>query len=438
MKVSDPIRVVYFDESIGDFVDVDATHPLPVGGAPSSEPVVVVPGDTAAQDAFGRSRVSMQGFRLDNTFTYDKMPLLFDEVVSGTGALTHNSNLRAVYLSTGGTVNAAAATLQASQYTPYTPGNSQQIVITGNLNPDGVDFTNVVAEIGYGDAANAVGFRLDEDGASIFLRSSISGAAVDLVNVDQAFWNENQLLDTDWTKSQIFMIDFQSLAVGRIRFYLDRNGVAVLLHEIHNDNLRIGPYWQLATLPPFWSVKNIGTANAVARVLAICVTVKSEGAPDLQDLPGFAFSATRAGSLKTVSTTLVPVLSLRLKATYNTFSNRGLVVPVGLQIVTDNSIHWKILKNPTTLTGASWSSVDANSICEFDIAATVVTGGRALITGYSGTGNNRAAGSDHGIAGKGEIHLNAAGVSDILTLAAVRVSTSDADVGASINFKEIR
>lgn len=424
--VSDPTRIVHWDEVLRKYVDVTGEYPFPV-----------TPGDSASLDAFGRQRISDQGFRADAMFTYDKLPLLFNEDAAGAGIATHDADLRAVWISTGGLAAGDRMRFLLQTYTPYTPGNSQEIVITGTLNPDGADFTNVRGEIGYGDAANGVGFRYDELGASIFLRSSISGSPVDLIEVHQEEW-DNPVNDVDWTKSQIFIIDFQSLAVGRVRFYLDRGGIAVLVHTIENDNLRVGPYWQIATLPPYWSIENLDVANDVCRILAICVTVKSEGAPDQIDLPGFSFTASRAASLKAVSTTLIPVLSLRLKSTFNTLPNHGLAIPIGLQIQANNPLYWVIVKNPTTLTGAAFGSVHADSLCEFDIAATVIAGGRNIASGYAAAGNNRATNSDHGISGRGDISINAAGVSDVLTVAMIRTGTSDSDVGASLNFKEIR
>lgn len=391
-------------------------------------------------DAFGRIRVSDTGLRVDSTFTYDKQPLLFDEVLVGTGLATFDSNLRAVYLSTGGAVASNSATLRLHYNTPYTPGNSQFIALTGNLNPDNIsNWTNIKAEIGYGNANNAVGFRYDATGASIFLRSSISGAATDLVVVKQSDWNVNKVADTDWTKSQIFMIDFQSLGVGRIRFYLDRDGDAILVHSIQNDNTRVGPYWQLGSLPPYWSIENTGVAGATGRVLAICCTVKSEGAPNLDDLPGFPFSASNIASPKTVSNTLVPVLTVQLKTTISGIINRGLVRIEDVSLMGTNPFHWQLIANPT-LSGESYSSVNTNSICNYDVTASGISGGRVILAGYvgGGAGNTRSSFATP-ITGKIPLSINSEGtLGDKITIAAIRVGNSDSAVSAAINWQEIK
>lgn len=416
-----------------------------VASAVVVDPVGVVYDDSGNLDAFSRLRVSSsEGFRMDSTFTYDKQPLLFDEIKAGAGSAVFDSNLRAVYLATGGLADADEAALRLHFATPYTPGNSQLIVMTGCLNPDAsAQWTNSKAEIGYGNDNNAVGFRFSmiagAPQASVFLRSSISGAPVDLENVKQTDWNVDTLQVLDWSKSQIFIIDFQSLAVGRIRFYIDRSGVATLVHEMHNDNLRAGPYWQNASLPPYWKIENTGIALATHRMLAICCTVKSEGGANLGDIPGFPFSATNGATPKTASTSLIPVLSIQLKTTFGGVSNRGLVIPTDLQMIGTNPAHYQLLVNPT-LTGAAFASVNADSLCNLDTSATVIAGGRLIQAGYIGGGSGGVRGlSSIGLTGRIPLSVNALGtVGDILTVAAIRVGSSDSAVNAAINWKEVR
>ena len=399
-------------------------------------PTLIAGADTGSVDAFSRLRVANTGQRVDTVFTYDKQPLLFDETTSGDGAASHDSNLRAVYLTTGGTTSGNKAELRLRYYTPYTPGNSQLMAITGTLNPDDTDFTNCKTEFGYGDSANAVGFRYDADGAHIFLRSSISGSAADLVKVSQASW-DNPVENADWTKSQIFLIDFQSLAVGRLRFYMDRNGQLIQVHEITNDNVRTGPYWQLASLPVFWSIENTGTANETCRALAICSTVKSEGGPDLVDLPGFPFSAS-SGSVE-VSTTLLPIISLQVQPTFNSLANRSLVFPEAVDIYSsDQPVEIRLIENGS-LTDPSFAQVNANSCTYADTSATAISGGLVVSTFYVAASNR---GGSKSVDIVGRVPLSVAGaagnVGDIFTVAAVRASNTNANIKAAIDWKEIR
>lgn len=389
-------------------------------------------------DAFSRQRVSNTDTRMDAQFTYDVNPNLFDTIFVSGGSASHDANLRAVYLTTGGSASGAASTLRQHYYNPYTPGNSQLVILTGTLNPDSRTFASSVAEIGYGDAANAVGFRFTSGSASVFLRSSISGSAADLTTVAQADWLA-ATSGVDWSKSQIFIIDFQSLAIGRVRFGLDRDGEIVPVAEIHNDNLRVGPYWQMAGLPVYWSVTNSASAAETCRVLAVCATVKSEGGGKLYDLDGYARSASNGATTKTVSTTLIPLITIQVQTTFNSLANRGLVIPTELEISSDQSIHWQLLRN-ATVGGTSYAAANAAFSCvNVDTSGSAVSGGIVLASGFAGGGGTTRAQGVRSLTGRVPLAVNAAGTTgDTLTLAAIRIGTSNATVSGAISWKEIR
>jgi hypothetical protein len=391
--------------------------------------------DDLYHDSFQRARVSNTNQRFDAEFLYSKQPLQFDEILGGAGSATWNANSRDITLAIGGTALTDAAGMYQHFYNPYTPGNSQFIAITGTLN-----------------GANLAGT------ASVFLRSNVTGSVVEEIH-PQDTWTSSAA-GVNWQYSQIFLMDFQSLRVGRIRFALDRAGMAMPVHVIENDNIRAGGYWQLASAPMFWRVYNTASntivefgygdslnaigfrftsaLNATQTCRAICTTVKSEGGGDLQEMTGLPFSASNGATTKAVADTLIPVMSIQLKTTLGGVPNRGLVIPQFANIFTDNPIYYQWLINPT-LTGASFASVNANSIVNLDVAASAITGGRVISSGYASTGSNKLASTAHGLTEKDPLSVNYAGTTgDILTLAAVRVGVSSAAVGAAIDWKEIR
>jgi len=392
-------------------------------------------GDSTSLDAFGRIRSSGPSNRADVEFIYDKQPTLIDEVTAGGGTVTHVTNTRDLTLAIVDAVDATEAAMY-SYDVPYTPGNSQLIDITGNL-----DF----AEIGGGTAA-------------VFLRSSVSGSVVETV-VNQASWNKSTADTVDWTKSHIFSMDFQSLKVGRIRFNLIMSGIYVPVHEMNNDNVNTAGFWQLPSLPFYWRIYNdsgntiseIGygdesngvgfrytiTANASATMKAICATVKSEGGKPLFEIPGFVRSIDSGITDIAVSTTLIPLISIRPAATFNSLTNRALYIPTAFFFQTDNAIRYVILLRPT-LTGPSWTAVDAtNSGMEYDVTASAISGGVQIASGYLSSGNNKEA-SGTGALGRSPLKLGRTGTSDILTFAAIRTSTNNADVFSGFQWREIR
>ena len=392
--------------------------------------VPITRADDFYNDAFQRLRVSNTDQRFDVEFIYDKQPILFDEIVGGAGTVTHNSASRDLTLATDGTALADAAGMYQHWYNPYTPGNSQFIAITGTLNEAALSGGTVEA----------------------FLRSNVTGSvAVETVDITSA---------ADWRYSQIFLLDFQSLKVGRIRFAIDSNGLAVHLADIFNDNEKIGGYWQIAAAPVYWRVYNTATEsvteigygdtlngigfrfrapiNAGHKARAICATVKSEGGGALLDMSGFPFAAGNGATSRTVSTALLPVLSVQVKTTFGAGVNRGIILPTSYSVANDNPIYYQIIVNGT-LTNPTWNSVDAASLCNFDVAATAITGGRVIASGYAGTGGTRSGASEKGITNKTPLSINYAGdVGDILTFAAVRFGNNNAATGAAIEWREIR
>lgn len=399
-------------------------------------------GDSGSVDAFGRARVSDTGQRLDVEFLYNKQIDFFDEIIDDQTAgatpptVTLNTNPRDLTLAVAAT-NTDQSAKMASYPVPYTPGNSQLIEITGVLD---------LANIGDGSA-------------EVFLRSNITGTPSDLTTVEQGLWT-NLTSGVEWDKSHIFVIDFQSLKVGRIRFGMVVDGVFSQVAEILNDNTRDSGYWQLANLPVFWHIYNdatdtymeIGygddnnavgfryklTKNATATMKAICCTVKSEGGLDLKDLPGLPRAIDMAQTATTVSTTLIPLLSIRPKSTYQSLDNLILALPKIFNVETDNPIRIEIIQN-ASLTGASWADVDtADSSVEYDTTATAVSGGQVVYSEYITTSSKNSGNSAQGILGKTVLWNRKGTQTGIFTLAAIRTGSNNANVLAGIGWEEIR
>ena len=254
-------------------------------------------------------------------------------------------------------------------------------------------------------------------------------------------------------------MDFQSLRVGRIRFYLDREGELIQVHEIYNDNIRNTGYWQSPSLPAYWRVYNdatytymeigygdtsnaIGfryriTKNALASMTAICGTVKSEGGKDLLEMQGYPQAVSREQSAKTISTTLVPLISIRSKSTFKSLDNNSITIPNSISIATDNPIRIVVIHD-CALTGASWADVETDhSPIEYDIAATALTNGHVLFEEYVSTSKNVES-AVNSLLGKAVLWYRKGTQTGILTIAAIRTGTTNADVLAAIRWIDIR
>jgi hypothetical protein len=393
-------------------------------------PLPITRNDDFYNDAFQRLRTSDPDARFDINFKYDKQPLVFDEITAGAGTATHNANARDVVLAVVDAVAASRAALCQRWANVYTPGNSQFVILTGTLN-----------------GANLAGGTTE-----YFLRSNVTGTVTEVT--------EDITAHGDWQYSQIFIMDFQSLDVGRIRYGLDRDGLVMSLGEIVNDNIRATAYWQNPNQPVCFDVYNTATesitefrygdadnaigfrfrapVDATHTARAICASVKSEGGGDLLSLSGFPFAVSNGATTKTVAAALIPLLSIQLKTTLNSLPNRGLVLPQEYSFVTDQPIYYQISVN-STLTNAAFNTVGADSLCNFDIAATAVSGGRVIAAGYAGAGGQRAGGTEKSLTNKIPLSVNYIGTTgDILTISAVRVGAQSAAAGAALEWTEIR
>jgi len=410
--------------------NADDSHSQRVVVDSASSPVPTTRADDFYNDAFQRLRTSNPDPRFDINFKYDKQPLIFDEITAGAGTATHDADARDVVLAVGDDVHASRAALCHRWANVYTQGTSQFVIITGTLNP-----------------ANLAGGTVE-----IFLRSSVTGTVTEVTEAVTGM--------ADFRYSQIFVMDFQSLDVGRIRYGLDMDGLLVKGGEILNDNRRETAYWQNPNQPICYDAYNTATesitefrygdeANAIGfrfrapvsashYARAICATVKSEGGGGLLDLDGFPFAAGNAAALKTVQTTLIPLLAIQNKTTFNSLPSRGIVIPQAYSFATDQPLYYEIRVNPT-LTNASFASVSNDSIMNFDVAATAVTGGRVISSGYIGTGGQRAGGTEKGITSKIPLSVNYAGTTgDILAICVVRSGNQNASAGVTIEWREIR
>lgn len=394
----------------------------------------VVQPDSISGDAFGRLRTSGTGQRLDVEFIYNKNPDFFDETTNN-GTVTFNGNSRDLTLSLSDANNGSHATMR-SHPVPYTPGNSQLIDMTGVLD---------YAAIGGGNA-------------EVFLRSKVTGSVVETV-IDQSDWYETPV-GIDWTKDQIFTMDFQSLKTGRIRYGLILDGVINYVAEIQNDNRKTSGYWQLPSLPCYWRIYNDSTytymeigygnednaigfrykilANASATMRGICCTVKSEGGMNLSEMNGLHRNVDTGTSNTSVSSTLIPILSIRLKSTFQTYDNLTIAIPRAISIKTSQDIKIAVIHSGS-LTGASWSDADSTySAVEYDTSATAITGGHTLYSKYISSSGNNKLDDSKSLLGKTVLWNRQSSETGIITIAGIKTGSQDSDVLAAINWEEIR
>lgn len=409
-----------------------------VGQLMASNTEVPISFPPTALDAFGRQRVSQPYTLFDsqNRYAADNQ---FDSSTTGTGSATFNTNQASVSMSvTAGGVGSVVR--QTYRSFPYQPGKGLLVLATFVM--DASNSVNLTQRVGYFNTDNGVFFQKVDGVNSFVLRSNTSGTPSDARTVNQADWNGDPLDGTgtsgytlDLTKPQILWMDFEWLGVGSVRCGFIINGEYIVCHTFNTANVYgTTVYMTTAILPVRYEITT--TTSAVAATLTqICCSVVSEGGFEQTSVDHVARRTTVLG---TISTTFLPLVSIRLASG----RTGAVVLPNRVQVLPTTSQNYEValIKNPT-LTGASWSAVPTDSNVEFDVAATATTGGSIVQTDYT---TASVSGGTSGLAAvtgyNWDLQLGAsiAGVSDIYTLAVRTVSGATTGDGlGSISFYDL-
>jgi hypothetical protein len=341
-------------------------------------------GDTPQRDAFSRFRASQPVSVFDTQFQYNTQPLLWESVLTGGGTAANVANASSVLMTV--LTNGDQVVRQSHRYLRYQPGKSQFVIMTGIL---GAVKANTRGRIGYFDAQNGLFFEQNGTTINVVQRTFTSGNAVDTV-VTQANWNLDKLngsgpsgVTLDTSKTQIFLIDLQWLGVGRVRFGVDVGGQIIYVHQFLNANSIASVYMTTANLPLRYELTMTAPTTATT-MTQICQSVISEGG--FEDERGLLFTANN-GITTIAVTTRRPILSIQAKTTFNSIANRGFIEPQTVECEIGSGTALVEVVYNGTLTGASFTSVDANSLTNRDVSATAISGGTVLLSFYvSGAG----------------------------------------------------
>jgi hypothetical protein len=419
-----------------------STVRLPLGRAKPSNisEALITANDSPSIDSFSRWRVSEPQVIFDAQLTYGLSPLLFEPITAESGAaITHDATNRMALMTFSNTPTGGKAYMQTFEHFRYQPGKSQLIFITFNFIAAVV---NVLKFAGYSDGSNGIEFQLSGTTKQFVLYSDTSKGDE---TVTQSNWNIDKLDGTgssgitlDITKTQILIIDFQALYVGRIRVGFDIGGVVVYAHEFKHANLIATPYMQTANLPLRCGMTCSDTVSTTMNY--ICCSVNSEGGVD--ETQGYYFS--QEGTVTASSGAATHILSLQPKATFNSIVNRSKFILDSIDFVVSgaNPIVWQLVLGQA-LSGTT-TMIDVNatySAMEYNILGTL-SGSPAIIImqGYVAASNQSKQSTSTRVPMKYPITLDAAGsvrLNGRLTVTVNGVGGTSAS-RCTLNWKEIR
>lgn len=327
-------------------------------------------------DAFGRLRVSNNNQLLDTKFTYDKQPLLWDEVLGGgADAATLNSDAT-IDLATDATGESVVR--QTKPYWVYRSGQSQVVVCTfANLQPE----TNITKRVGYFDADDGI-FLESTGGVINFVRRSTTSEGT--ITVAQDDWNIDKFDGTgpsgvtmDWSKGHILHIDLQWLGVGRVRVGFEVDGQLYFAHTFANGNTVSTTYMRSGSLPVRYEISQDGAGSGSLK--QVCSAVSREGAAE--EIGNITSVSTVPGGAA-VSTTPQCILSIRHAAAYIRAYTKPLYF--GAALLGAGMLRFRLILNPTlTGTAHTWTAVPTSSLEQSVIVRTYTEGtGHVLAAGF--------------------------------------------------------
>lgn len=329
---------------------------------------------------------------------------------------------------------------QSRQYIRYQPGKSQLALFTFDA---GTARANTRQRIGLFDAANGVFVERDGDAVSLVRRTNTTGTPSDAAKVAQADWNIDPLdgtgpsrLTLDFTKAQIFFVNFQWLGVGAVTCGFSIDGELVPVHRFTHANRASTVYATTMNLPVRYENTATGTPDGTSDLKAICSSVISEGG--FEDSRGYPHSVSNGATAISV-TTRRPILSIRPSATFNSIVNRASILLDSLDLTAaTNAAYWEIVYGGT-LTNANFGTAGATSTMDFDVAATAITGGQTIQSGFVAAGSGAARQSiRNGIASRLPLTLDAAGQNPINLSVVVTAMTGTSSVSAALNWRSLR
>ena len=393
-------------------------------------------------DAFGKLRVTNPFTLIDIKFPSDstgtseylKENIMICSKTTGGGAITYLNSKSTLTVSTNGD----SCINQSRKYCVYQPGKSLLFLSSGILNGSSNSST-VTTRIGYFDDNNGLFFQYSNNVLSIVLRNSGSDSSIIQSdwNIDKMNGNGLSGLNIDVSKCQLYVIDFEWLGVGRIRFGFYANGIINYCHEIKNINSLTSPYMVSPNLPVRYQISSTGGSGSM---IQICSTVISEGGYNPNGKP---FSASNGITSVSISNTETPLLALKGITTYN----HQNIIPTGISILDTNNntlmlYRVRIFRAPAVDPGTfTWVNVNNNSVIRYARAPTGVTLTNSVIVDegyvYGGKGNILFNTLTDVFSNVFQITSDINNNCDIILITGQSFGVSTPDVVASITWQEI-
>ena len=337
-------------------------------------------------DAFGRLRVSEPKTLVDAKHLYDKLPLVFAEKLSGTATSTFSAGDSMVVMSTNAAGDFAAR--QTRYHFNYQPGKSLQAFFTGKVHPQ----VGIIKRMGLYQSLSAdpstptdgLYLEVTENGPCFHITKT--QGTPHAMSFPQSDWNVDKLDGTGpsgitiaMSAAQIFVIDYEWLSLGRIRFGFMQSGKTYYAHYVDHINDLDRPYITSPNQPIRYEIVQTGATPGVMH--HICSTVMVEGGEDSLGKP---ISVTDGVVTSIGSSDYKALLAVRLKPTAH---DSSVVIRTGEVLNTGGQpAMYDIILNPTYVSSPfTWTDVPSAAI-QYSTGGATVSGGYSLFRSFVAAG----------------------------------------------------
>jgi hypothetical protein len=253
-------------------------------------------------------------------------------------------------------------------------------------------------------------------------------------NIDTMDGTGNSGITLDATKTNIYVIDYEWLGVGTIRYGIFFNGIPYYVHAIHNANINTVVYMSTPNLPLRYEVTNSGT-NTASSLTHICTTVITEGG---RQQSGIERGISR-GDVPLVTLNdgdIYPMIIIRLKTAY--LGSLVRFIDFAALCTSTSEYLVSVIINPTYGGTAPTYIPLTNSAIEYALPdnTTKATGGTVLFNQLGSDSAQSRAGISRTFDSDLVIGSSIAGTADTLALCVQRLTGTTETFYAAMNFSE--
>ena len=344
--------------------------------------------DSPNLDAFGRLRVSNITSLIELTHVYNKQPILVNEVTAGTATSVWNQSNAEVAM--GVTTTGDYVIRQTKQSAVYQPGKGQLFEASFS------DFnlqSNVLKRVGYFTSTTAStyntvfdGFFLESDGVSNQISFQIWKSGASIYSAITSSWDNSQIDITtvDWSKTNLMLVDFQWLGVGRLRFGLSLSGNTYIFADSSGTNNLNDVYMSSPNKPIRYEIRSSSGAGTFNQ---ICSQVSMEGSLNSLFIP--VAVANPSVVTLSLSGTKYPVMGFKMSTGYETIS---LIMRYLNILNTSNDNYIATVEINPTISGAYTHSTLTNTGVEYSFGngSQTVTSQGFIIGNFIGEAGTQA------------------------------------------------